>query len=74
MTTDSNYTPDHEDPLEPSVDVLNEVARRATWDALHGPPHLRAGRFEPRQSEADDDGIALTGDRAHDGRSRPRSG
>ena len=25
--------------------VLLEVARRANWDALHGPLHLRSGRF-----------------------------
>ena len=74
MKTDSNSTPDREDPLEPSVDVLVEVARRATWDALYGPAHLRAGRFEPRRSEADDAGIELTGDRDDDGRSERRIG
>ena len=25
--------------------VLLEVARRANWDAMHGPVHLRSGRF-----------------------------
>jgi hypothetical protein len=25
--------------------VLLEAARRATWDAKHGPAHLRSGRF-----------------------------
>lgn len=25
--------------------VLEEAARRASWDALHGPRHLRTGRF-----------------------------
>lgn len=29
------------------VMVLKEAARRAAWDATHGPPHLRAGRFRP---------------------------
>jgi hypothetical protein len=29
----------------PKRDVLVEAARRAAWDALHGPSHLRAGRF-----------------------------
>ena len=24
-----------------------ESARRANWDALHGPRHLRTGRFRP---------------------------
>ena len=29
------------------LEILLEAARRATWDALHGPRHLRAGRFHP---------------------------
>ena len=36
-------TTDHPSKLE----VLLEVARRANWDALHGPVHLRNGRFRP---------------------------
>lgn len=31
----------------PDLEILLEVARRANWDALHGPKHLRAGRFRP---------------------------
>lgn len=31
----------------PELEVLLEAARRATWDALHGPAHLRSGRFHP---------------------------
>ena len=31
--------------VSPKLEVLLEAARRANWDALHGPPHLRAGRF-----------------------------
>ena len=27
------------------LEILLEAARRATWDALHGPRHLRSGRF-----------------------------
>jgi hypothetical protein len=27
------------------LELLLEAARRANWDALHGPPHLRTGRF-----------------------------
>jgi len=27
------------------LEILLEAARRATWDALKGPRHLRAGRF-----------------------------
>ncbi|MBM3495715.1 MAG: hypothetical protein FJX72_15530 [Armatimonadetes bacterium] len=33
----------------PELEVLLEAARRATWDALHGPTHLRSGRFHPRE-------------------------
>ncbi|MFI4862002.1 MAG: hypothetical protein ACIAXF_15150 [Phycisphaerales bacterium JB063] len=32
---------------DPGLEVLLEAARRAAWDATHGPPHLRAGRFRP---------------------------
>ena len=31
----------------PTIEALLEVARRVNWDALHGPPYLRAGRFRP---------------------------
>lgn len=27
------------------VELLQEAARRANWDAQHGPQHLRTGRF-----------------------------
>jgi hypothetical protein len=27
------------------LSLLLEAARRANWDAKHGPPHLRSGRF-----------------------------
>lgn len=29
------------------IEILLEAARRANWDALHGPRHLRSGRFRP---------------------------
>jgi hypothetical protein len=29
------------------LEILLEAARRANWDALHGPVHLRTGRFQP---------------------------
>lgn len=32
---------------ERKLEIMLEVARRATWDALHGPKHLRSGRFRP---------------------------
>ena len=38
----------HEEHPAPEADALTlllEVARRATWDAKHGPAHLRSGRF-----------------------------
>lgn len=31
--------------LERTIELLQEAARRANWDAQHGPPHLRSGRF-----------------------------
>ena len=37
----SPKTPDEARDLE----ILLEAARRANWDALHGPPHLQSGRF-----------------------------
>ena len=37
---------------DPELVCLLEAARRATWDALHGPVHLRSGRFYP----SDEDG------------------
>lgn len=30
---------------EQKHEVLLEAARRANWDAMHGPAHLRSGRF-----------------------------
>jgi hypothetical protein len=34
------------------LELLLEAARRANWDALHGPPHLRSGRFDPYGPDA----------------------
>lgn len=31
--------------LASTIEALEEAARRATWDAQHGPQHLRTGRF-----------------------------
>jgi hypothetical protein len=31
--------------LEEIVELLQEAAKRANWDAQHGPQHLRTGRF-----------------------------
>ena len=35
------------DETDPEIAVMLKAARRATWDALHGPRHLRSGRFRP---------------------------
>lgn len=36
---------------EQEFEILIEAARRATWDALHGPTHLRSGSFRPRPQD-----------------------
>jgi hypothetical protein len=33
------------DPKDPDLELLLEAARRANWNALHGPRYLRSGRF-----------------------------
>ena len=38
---------------DPELEILLEAARRATWDALHGPRHLRSGRFNPSDEAGD---------------------
>lgn len=47
-------SPTTEDVSDAQLDVLLEAARRANWDAQHGPAHLRSGRFEPRTSATDE--------------------
>jgi hypothetical protein len=37
--------------MTPKLAILLKAARRATWDALHGPRHLRSGRFRLNSSE-----------------------
>ena len=37
---------------DPELEILLEVARRANWDALHGPRHLQSGRFHPVADES----------------------
>lgn len=44
----STSTKDEESALK--IEILLEAARRATWDALKGPKHLRSGRFHPQPS------------------------
>jgi hypothetical protein len=38
-------------PRDPELELLLEAARRATWDALHGPRYLRSGRFHPNSDD-----------------------
>ncbi len=33
------------------LDILREAARRANWDALHSPMHLRSGKFRPEEDQ-----------------------
>jgi len=44
----STVQPDKDN--DPKLEALLEAARRATWDALHGPSHLRSGRFRPEEA------------------------
>tara|TARA_A100001037_G_C14657409_1_gene417285 strand:- start:125 stop:334 length:210 start_codon:yes stop_codon:yes gene_type:complete len=51
MTEDfalSNTIEKHD--FDPEIEALLEAARRATWDALYGPKHLRSGRYRPHIS------------------------
>lgn len=43
--------PDSPDDL----DVVLDAARRANWDALHGPRHLRNGRYQPHAPKPSND-------------------
>jgi hypothetical protein len=46
MTAEFDLVSIRSDEGMPSkIEVLLEAARRANWDALHGPKHLRAGRY-----------------------------
>jgi hypothetical protein len=46
------------------LEVLLEAARRATWDALHGPAHLRSGRYHPLDAIAEVGARTTAGGRA----------
>ena len=39
---------------ERKLENMLEAARRATWDALHGPKHLRSGRYRPSDAPPKD--------------------
>ena len=72
-------TPDEQDRHEdPRIQLMLEAARRATWNALHGPRYMRDGRFRPRKvdvaepKEAGDRGDVRPSDGEADGESRRR--
>jgi len=44
MTKDSNLSQEKA-PATEDLELVLEAARRANWDAQHGPAHLRSGRF-----------------------------
>ena len=48
---------------EQELEILLEAARRANWDALNGPRHLRSGRFNP-EPEPDPKSDGDEGERA----------
>jgi hypothetical protein len=45
MKTASDSLPSTQTPEVDELTLLLEAARRANWDAMHGPRHLRSGRF-----------------------------
>jgi len=44
MNKDSNSS-QGKTPVAEDLELVLEAARRANWDAQHGPAHLRSGRF-----------------------------
>ena len=44
MNKDSNSSTEKL-PVAEDLELVLEAARRANWDAQHGPAHLRSGRF-----------------------------
>lgn len=45
MNMESTLSQPNETDPEWKLQALLEAARRANWDGLHGPRHLRTGRF-----------------------------
>lgn len=46
MTEDSDLSNSDESPEErEALELILEAARRANWDAIHGPAYLRSGRY-----------------------------
>ena len=55
---------------DPEIRIMVEAARRATWNALYGPRHLRDGRYRRNRNDVvDPDEVASQGDA--DARDRP---
>ena len=51
-----------DEPVTTKLEVLLEAARRANWDAIHGPRHLRAGRFRVEtMRDTAQQGVAVDG-------------
>ncbi len=46
------------DQDDAELKFLLEAARRATWDALHGPMYLRSGRFHPERESVEEGALA----------------
>jgi hypothetical protein len=41
------------DSKDPELELLLEAARRANWNALHGPRYMRSGRFHIATADVD---------------------
>ena len=49
---------------ERRLEIMLEAARRATWDAVHGPKHLRSGLYRPSDALRQDANVSPPGDSA----------
>lgn len=59
MMKDSALATDPRDDAPASeLEIFLEAARRANWDALKGPRHLRTGRYRPQADEMPKEGEA----------------
>ena len=46
------------DQDDAELEFLLEAARRATWNALHGPMYLGSGRFRPEREAVEEGALA----------------
>ena len=67
LPSDGATADDHE-----MLELVLEAARRANWDALHGPRHLRSGRYFVPGALAATDGAAQQGLAPDEGPDSPR--